>query len=52
MVFGFERRELLAAYVGTAARHHHRRVPPQQGQRATERMQAAKLLLELLVRRG
>ena len=50
VVFGLERRELLAANVGTAARHHHRGVPPQHRHRAPECMQAFPFLLELLVR--
>jgi len=30
VVFGLERRQLLAAHIGAAARHHHGRVPAQQ----------------------
>ena len=50
MAFGVERRELLAAHVGAAARHHHGRVPAQQARRAAEGMQPAELLLQLLIR--
>ena len=49
VVLGLERRQLLAAHVGAAARHHHRSVPAQQGERAAKRMQAAKFLFQLLV---
>ena len=52
VVFGLERRQLLAADIGAAARHHHRGIPAQQRQRAAERVQAPEFLLELLVRRG
>ena len=51
MMFGLERGDLFAAHVSTATRHHHRRIPAQQRQRAAKRVQAAKLLLQLLVRR-
>ena len=50
VVFGFERGQLLAAHFGAAAGHHHRRVPAQQRERAAKGMQAAKFLLELLIR--
>ena len=52
VVFGLQRRELLAANVGATARHHHRRVPAQQRQSTAEGMQALELLFELLVGRG
>ena len=50
VVFGLQRRELLAANIGAAARHHHRRVPTQDRHGATEGMQAFPFLLELFVR--
>ena len=50
MVFGLERRQLLAAHVGAAARHHHGGVPAQDAPRATEGVQPSEFLLELLVR--
>jgi hypothetical protein len=50
MVLGFERRKLLAAHIGAAARHHHRCVPSQQRQSAAKGMEAAKLLFQLFVR--
>ena len=49
VVFGLERRQLLAAHIGAAARHHHRRVPTQQRQRAAKRMQSTKFLFQLFV---
>ena len=52
VVLGFKRRQLFASDIGTAARHHHRCVPAQQRQCAAKRVQAAKLLFQLLVRRG
>src|SRR5256885_13865341 len=51
-VLGLQRRELLAAHVGAAARHHDRRVPAQQRQSTAEGMKAPELLFELLVGRG
>ena len=51
MVLGLERRQLLAAHIGAAARHHHRGIPAQQRQRAAKGMQAAKFLFQLLVGR-
>src|ERR1700726_2815205 len=52
VMFGFQRRELLAANVGATARHHHRRVPTQQRESTAESMQPLELLFELLVGRG
>jgi hypothetical protein len=52
VVLGFQRRQLFAANIRAAARHHHRGIPAQQRQRAAKRMQAAKLLFQLFVRRG
>jgi hypothetical protein len=52
MVLCLERGELVAANVGTASRHHDRGVPTEQGERATERVEPAELLLELFVSRG
>jgi hypothetical protein len=49
--FGFQRRQLFATQVGTAARHHHGRIPTQNARGAPKGMQATKFLLELLVRR-
>ena len=52
VMLGLQRRQLLAAHIGTAARHHHRGIPAQQRQRAAKCVQAAKLLFQLFVRRG
>ena len=45
MALGVERRELLAAHVGAAARHHHGGIPPQQAGRALEGVETAEFLL-------
>ncbi len=50
VVLGLERRDLFTTQFRAAARHHDRRVPAQQRQCATEGMQPAPFLLELLVR--
>src|SRR2546430_17586604 len=52
VMLGLERRKLLAANVGAAARHHHGCVPAQQRESTAEGMQALELLFELLVGRG
>jgi hypothetical protein len=49
VVFGLERRQLLAAHVGAAAWHHHRRIPSQQRQCAAKCVQSAKFLFKLFV---
>src|SRR5207244_7560544 len=52
VMLGLERRKLLAANVGAAARHHHGCIPAQQRESTAEGMQALELLFELLVGRG
>ena len=50
VMLGLERGKLLATHLRAAARHHDRSVPAQERHCATEGVQPAKLLLELLVR--
>src|SRR5829696_8576449 len=52
MMLGLESCELLTAHVGATSRHHDSRIPAQKRKRASKGVQAMKLLLELLVRRG
>ena len=49
VVLGLEGRQLLPAHVGAASGHHDGGVPAQQRQRAAERVQAMKFLLQLFV---
>ena len=49
MAFGLERRQLLTAHIGAAARHHDGRIPAQDARRAAKCVEPTNFLLELLV---
>jgi hypothetical protein len=51
MTLGFQRGQLLAPQIGTAAGHHHGGIPSQNAGGTAEGVKPSKLLFELVVRR-